>query len=264
MPVVAVASSMSCSGVPVREPGSCTAMGSSTWTALRSLQLRRAGRHRRKHRGSLPTRERRERHRRMTPAGPTRSPRPRPSTAPAAECGGFLVVTPPDVTAADLASFRPARPSLTGEPTGFGIVGAPTNVVAAASEQYIAGTLLGWDVTVRFMPAGYVFDYGDGINGALRDRRRQLGGARSGAVHPDRHQPRLPRARDVSGERDGAVCGIRRLRQRHVAPRHGVCHGDDRRVRRAGRRGPHRPRRPDLPGEPRRSGLLSRPRVSPN
>jgi len=75
---------------------------------------------------------------------------------------GFIVVTPPDVTAADLASFRPAQPSLTGEPTGFGIVGAPTNVVAAASEQVLTGTLLGWDVTVRFVPAGFVFDYGDG------------------------------------------------------------------------------------------------------
>ena len=68
----------------------------------------------------------------------------------------------PFVTAADLASFRPARPSLTGEPAGFGIVGAPTNVVAAASEQYMTGTLLGWNVTVRFVPDGYVFDYGDG------------------------------------------------------------------------------------------------------
>jgi len=90
------------------------------------------------------------------------APAPTPITCTRVDCGGFLVVTPPDVTAADLASFRPAPPSLTGEPTGFGIVGAPTNVVAAASEQYIAGTLLGWDVTVRFTPAGYVFDYGDG------------------------------------------------------------------------------------------------------
>lgn len=77
-------------------------------------------------------------------------------------CGGYLVIMPPDVTAADLASFRPTRPSLTGEPAGFGIVGAPTNVVAAASEQYLTGPLLGWDVTVRFVPAGFVFDYGDG------------------------------------------------------------------------------------------------------
>ncbi|MCR2809191.1 MULTISPECIES: hypothetical protein [unclassified Microbacterium] len=72
------------------------------------------------------------------------------------------MVTPPDVTAADLASFRPAAPSLTGEPAGFGIVGAPANVVAAASEQVMSGTLLGWDVTVQFVPAGFVFDYGDG------------------------------------------------------------------------------------------------------
>jgi hypothetical protein len=77
-------------------------------------------------------------------------------------CGGYLVIMPPDVTAADLASFRPTRPSLDGEPAGFGIVGAPTNVVAAASEQYLTGPLLGWDVTVRFVPAGYIFDYGDG------------------------------------------------------------------------------------------------------
>lgn len=77
-------------------------------------------------------------------------------------CGGYIVVMPPDVTAADLASFRPTRPSLEGEPAGFGIVGAPTNVVAAASGQYLTGDLLGWDVTVRFVPAGFIFDYGDG------------------------------------------------------------------------------------------------------
>lgn len=94
------------------------------------------------------------------PAQP--APAPTPITCTRADCGGFLVVTPPDVTAADLASFRPAQPSLTGEPTGFGLVGAPTNVVAAASEQYLSGPLLGWDVTVRFTPAGYIFTYGDG------------------------------------------------------------------------------------------------------
>ena len=95
----------------------------------------------------------------FTPTVPVPEPNPCDSVG---TCGGYIVVMPPDVTAADLASFRPARPSLTGEPAGFGIVGAPTNVVAAASEQYMTGTLLGWDVTVRFVPAGYVFDYGDG------------------------------------------------------------------------------------------------------
>ncbi len=74
----------------------------------------------------------------------------------------YDVVAPPEVTLADLASFRPARPSLGGEPSGFGVVGMPANIVAAASEQHIPGTLLGWEVTVRFVPAGFVFDYGDG------------------------------------------------------------------------------------------------------
>lgn len=77
-------------------------------------------------------------------------------------CGGYSVVTFPDVTLADLASFRPAEPTLTGEPSGFGVVGMPANVVAEASEQRIPGTVLGWDVTVRFTPRAFVFDYGDG------------------------------------------------------------------------------------------------------
>lgn len=94
---------------------------------------------------------------------PPSEPGPPPERCPTQpERCGFIVVTPPDVTAADLASFRPAQPSLTGEPTGFGLVGAPTNVVAAASEQLIPGTLLGWEVVVRFVPAAYVFEYGDG------------------------------------------------------------------------------------------------------
>ncbi len=82
------------------------------------------------------------------------------------------IVVPPEVTIDDLASFRPATPSLTGEPVGFGVVGAPTNVVAAASEQFLTGDLLGWDVTVRFTPAGYIFDYGDGSSA-----RSSTGGA---------------------------------------------------------------------------------------
>ncbi|MDT0184161.1 hypothetical protein Q9S36_28605 [Microbacterium sp. ARD31] len=70
----------------------------------------------------------------------------------------------PDVTVDDLASFRPDRPTLSGEPAGFGVVGMPTNLVATASEQVLTGTLLDWDVTVRFTPAGYVFDHGDGTS----------------------------------------------------------------------------------------------------
>ncbi len=76
----------------------------------------------------------------------------------------YEVGTLPDVTIEDLASFRPAEPSLTGEPAGFGIVGMPTNLVATASTQDIAGTLFDWDVTVRFTPAWYLFDHGDGTS----------------------------------------------------------------------------------------------------
>ena len=64
----------------------------------------------------------------------------------------------------------------------------------------MSGTLLGWDVTVRFVPAGYVFDYGDGVVRALPDGRGELAEPRPGAVHPDRDEPRLPRARHVPCE----------------------------------------------------------------
>lgn len=106
---------------------------------------------------------------RPTPDHPANIPAPAPTpTEPACDdpafCNrsGFEVATFPDVTLADLASFRPASPTLAGEPEGFGVVGMPTNVVAAASEQVLPGTILGWDVVVRFTPAAYVFDYGDG------------------------------------------------------------------------------------------------------
>lgn len=108
-------------------------------------------------------------------SAPTPAPPPPPATntcTSVGTCGGHTVVLPPDVSAEDLVSFRPAAPSLTGQPTGFGIVGAPTNLVAAASEQYLSGPLLGWDVTVRFVPSSYVFEYGDGASG-----RSSTGGA---------------------------------------------------------------------------------------
>jgi len=76
--------------------------------------------------------------------------------------GGFGVVSLPDVTASDLASFAPARPTFEAEPGGVGIVGMPTNFVASASTQILTGTLFDRPVTVRFSPAAYVFSYGDG------------------------------------------------------------------------------------------------------
>lgn len=85
---------------------------------------------------------------------------------PAEECFRcdivYEVVSFPEVTTSDLASFRPASPTLTGEPAGLGVVGMPANVVATASEHRLSGSLLGYDVVVRFAPAAYVFDFGDG------------------------------------------------------------------------------------------------------
>jgi hypothetical protein len=109
---------------------------------------------------------------------PPSGPRPTPSPAPPEDCGPlnrcieYSVVGIPDVTLADLASFRPSPPTLGGEPAGFGVVGMPTNLVATASEERIPGTVLGWDVTVRFVPTAYVFDHGDGTVG-----RSTTGGA---------------------------------------------------------------------------------------
>jgi hypothetical protein len=78
----------------------------------------------------------------------------------------------PAVTLADLASFVPAAPALVTEPAAAGVVGMPTNVVAAASEHTQAGTLFGRAVTVRFTPSAYLFDYGDGTTA-----RTDTGGA---------------------------------------------------------------------------------------
>ncbi|WP_109209299.1 MULTISPECIES: hypothetical protein [Microbacterium] len=77
-------------------------------------------------------------------------------------CNDYAVALPPDLTLEDLASFRPAPPTLGGEPAGFGVVGMPTNLLATASEQRMPGTVLGWDLTVRFVPTAFVFDNGDG------------------------------------------------------------------------------------------------------
>ncbi|WP_203579265.1 hypothetical protein [Microbacterium hibisci] len=77
-------------------------------------------------------------------------------------CEDYSVGLLPDLTLEDLASFRPSSPAVGGEPAGFGVVGMPTNLLATASEERLPGTVLGWDVTVRFVPTAFVFDHGDG------------------------------------------------------------------------------------------------------
>ena len=127
------------------------------------------------------------------PTPPIPEPEPEPEPCLTDRCTVlYEVVSPPEVTLADLASFRPAAPTLDGEPAGFGVVGMPTNVMATASEQRMAGTILGWDVTVRFVPAGFVLRLRRRRHRPLCRRRRELAAPRTGAVHPYGHEPRLP------------------------------------------------------------------------
>lgn len=90
----------------------------------------------------------------------------------------------PTVTIDDLTSFVPASPSLTGEPSGFGVVAMPTNLVAAASAQEISGELFEIDVVVRFTPATFTFTHGDGTSSTST-----TGGASWGALNQAQFTP---------------------------------------------------------------------------
>jgi hypothetical protein len=96
----------------------------------------------------------------------------------------YQVVGPPEVTLEDLASFRPTTPTLGGEPAGFGVVGMPTNLLAAASVQEIPGTVLDWPVTVRFTPVAYVFSHGDGTTARSTTGGRSWTALRQGQFTP--------------------------------------------------------------------------------
>ncbi|AMB58775.1 hypothetical protein AWU67_07755 [Microterricola viridarii] len=80
------------------------------------------------------------------------------------ECRDAPDVCDPElvVTWSDIASFRASAPTLAMEPAGWAVRGLPTNFVAAASVEVIAGRLLNFPAEVRFTPAGYAWDYGDG------------------------------------------------------------------------------------------------------
>jgi hypothetical protein len=107
-----------------------------------------------------------------TPKSTTNKPRatPSPSVTPSVDCttdtiacrDTYSVIMLPTPHAEDLAAFTPQRPTLTVEPDGVGIVGAPTNLVAAVPTHTLTGTLFDYPVAVRFTPAAYLFDYGDG------------------------------------------------------------------------------------------------------
>ncbi|WEG08075.1 hypothetical protein PU630_12605 [Microbacterium horticulturae] len=90
-----------------------------------------------------------------------------PTPAPETDEPG-TVRSIPTVTLSDLASFRPDTPQLVSEPDQVGIVGLPTNLVAATGTQTLHGTLLGFHVAVRFTPHHYTFTPGDGTHTTTR------------------------------------------------------------------------------------------------
>ena len=113
----------------------------------------------------------------VRPALPAPKPKPAPKPEPtldptgtvcfAQQCSAGVAPTPqavvyPEVSATDLVSFRPHAAAVSGEPAGVGVVGMPTNVLAAASTHDLRGELLGYPVLVRFVPQAYIFDFGDG------------------------------------------------------------------------------------------------------
>lgn len=68
----------------------------------------------------------------------------------------------PAITISDIARFAPDGSALTGEPDNVGVAGLPTNFVATATAHTVDAELFGFPLSVRFTPAGYDFDFGDG------------------------------------------------------------------------------------------------------
>ncbi len=68
----------------------------------------------------------------------------------------------PAVTISDLVRFAPAGSVIHGEPDDVGVVGLPTNFVAAASVHTVDASLFGFPISVRFTPSAYDFSFGDG------------------------------------------------------------------------------------------------------
>ncbi len=111
-------------------------------------------------------------------------PRPDANTRTAEEAPGageedcglcrvyYEVISFPDVTIHDLASFAPAAPAFTGEPAGVGVVGMPTNLVVTASAHVAHGVLFDFPIAVRFAPDSYVLDHGDGTRRETRSGGR--------------------------------------------------------------------------------------------
>lgn len=66
------------------------------------------------------------------------------------------------ITLADLASFTPEGVSVRLEPGTWTVVGVNTNFIAATSTHVVSSSLLGRSAEVRFTPASFDWNYGDG------------------------------------------------------------------------------------------------------
>jgi hypothetical protein len=108
-------------------------------------------------------------------SGPVRGGTANPGSGASASPGppltftrdGFSVSCPlcePGVVVhvSDLANFPAAVPSVSMEPEGWALKGLPANFVAGASVHERSGMLLGFMADVRFSPARFRWDFGDG------------------------------------------------------------------------------------------------------
>ena len=71
---------------------------------------------------------------------------------------------PRTVTLVDLKNFSPSSGKERSEPRGWTAVGLNTNFIADGGVQVRTGMLLGQPAAVRFTPAGYHWNYGDGTD----------------------------------------------------------------------------------------------------
>lgn len=80
------------------------------------------------------------------------------------DCDPAEPAPPTTLSLDDIASFRPASPVQGMEPDGWAVTGLPANFFITAETETVAGTLLGFDVRVRFTPVGYHWSSSDGAS----------------------------------------------------------------------------------------------------
>lgn len=76
--------------------------------------------------------------------------------------GGGTTSLPTVVTVSDVASVTPASVTIGMEPSGWALLGSPTNFWVDATPHTAGIVLLGAPVTITFTPIGVTWDYGDG------------------------------------------------------------------------------------------------------